>query len=277
MHQINSENDNHGRDVDSAKGWDVFSEKGDRRPCHFIKEITDLVNQLVAHVEHVENDKPAQHHRHDDGPKVNIKKPDDQEDNEIHVEKPFFFKLYAPRADCKGLDLIPGLGQHGTEFSSDTCYAEFTMSDQENTIQLDLKSGPVTIALRPDLAPHHVARIKELIKSGFYDGLKFHRVIPGFMAQTGCPEGTGYGGSGQKIKGEFSDASFVRGTCGMARSANVDSGDSQFFICFDDASFLDGEYTIWGEVTEGMELIDGLAKGEPPRQPDTIVKLSLAS
>ncbi len=151
------------------------------------------------------------------------------------------------------------------------------MSDQKNTAYLDLESGRVTIELRPDLAPMHIDRIRELVASGYYDGLKFHRVIPGFMAQTGCPDGTGYGGSGQKLTAEFSDAPFVRGTCGMARSANPDSGDSQFFICFDEASHLDGEYTVWGQVTEGMELIDGLAKGQPPKKPDIIVKFSLAA
>jgi peptidylprolyl isomerase len=151
------------------------------------------------------------------------------------------------------------------------------MSDQSNTAYLDLKSGRVTITLRPDLAPQHVARLKELIGSGYYDGLKFHRVIPGFMAQTGCPEGTGFGGSGTKIKAEFSKEPFTRGTCGMARSANPDSGDSQFFICFDDTSHLNGQYTVWGEVTEGMEHVDKIAPGEPPRTPDTIVKFSLAS
>lgn len=151
------------------------------------------------------------------------------------------------------------------------------MSDQDNIAHLELKSGNVVITLRPDLAPGHIARLKELIGSGYYDGLKFHRVIPGFMAQTGCPEGTGFGGSGKKIKAEFSKEPFKRGTCGMARSANPDSGDSQFFICFDDAPHLNGQYTVWGEVTEGMELIDKLAAGEPPRTPDTIVKFSLAS
>jgi peptidylprolyl isomerase len=151
------------------------------------------------------------------------------------------------------------------------------MSDQGNTAYLDLAAGRVTINLRPDIAPNHVARIRELIASGYYDGLKFHRVIPGFMAQTGCPDGNGMGGSGRKIKAEFSKAPFARGTCGMARSSNPDSGDSQFFICFDDAPHLNGQYTVWGEVTEGMELVDGLAKGEPPRNPDIIVKFSLAT
>lgn len=151
------------------------------------------------------------------------------------------------------------------------------MSDKENTAYLDLKNGRVTIRLRPDLAPKHVARLKELIGQGFYDGLKFHRVIEGFMAQTGCPQGTGMGGSGQKIKAEFTDEPFVRGICGMARAMNPDSGDSQFFITFDDASFLNGEYTVWGQVTEGMEHVDNITRGEPPRNPDTIIKFSLAA
>lgn len=151
------------------------------------------------------------------------------------------------------------------------------MSDKSNTAYLDLKTGRVTIELRPDLAPRHIERIKELITQGYYDGLKFHRVIEGFMAQTGCPDGTGYSGSGQNIAAEFTDEPFIRGTVGMARAANPDSGDSQFFICFDDAQFLNGQYTVWGNVTEGMEHIDQIAKGEPPRDPDTIIKFSLAA
>ncbi len=151
------------------------------------------------------------------------------------------------------------------------------MSDTENTAYLDLKDGRVTIQLRPDLAPRHVERIKALIREGYYDGLKFHRVIDGFMAQTGCPDGTGMGGSGKKIEAEFTDEPFVRGTVGMARAQSPNSGDSQFFICFDDAQFLNGEYTVWGNVTDGMEHVDNIARGEPPRSPDTIVKFSLAS
>ncbi len=150
------------------------------------------------------------------------------------------------------------------------------MTDKTDTAYLDLKDGRVTIQLRPDLAPRHVARIKQLIGKGYYDGLKFHRVIPGFMAQTGCPDGTGYGGSGEKIKAEFSDAPFVRGTVGAARSMNPDSADSQFFITFGDTPHLEGEYTVWGQVVDGMEHVDNIATGEPPRTPDTIVKFSLA-
>ena len=151
------------------------------------------------------------------------------------------------------------------------------MADKKDTAHLELKTGRVTIQLRPDLAPLHVARIQELIKSGFYDGLKFHRVIDGFMAQTGCPDGTGYSGSGQKIKAEFSDEPFVRGTLGMARSRDPNSGDSQFFITFGDTPHLDGEYTVWGQVVDGMEHVDKIAQGEPPDHPDTIIKFSLAA
>ncbi|MFH1158478.1 MAG: peptidylprolyl isomerase [Pseudomonadota bacterium] len=151
------------------------------------------------------------------------------------------------------------------------------MTDKKDTAWLDLKSGRVTVRLRPDLAPRHVARIRELIEAGFYDGLRFHRVIEGFMAQTGCPDGTGMGGSGKKIKAEFTDEPFVRGTLGMARSANPDSGDSQFFITFGPTPHLDGEYTVWGQVIDGMEHVDGIAPGEPPDEPDSIIRFSLAS
>ena len=151
------------------------------------------------------------------------------------------------------------------------------MTDKGDKAHLDLKSGRVTIKLRPDLAPRHVARIKELIGSGFYDGLIFHRVIEDFMAQTGCPDGTGMGGSGKKIKAEFSDEPFVRGTVGAARSMNPDSADSQFFITFGPTPHLDGDYTVWGEVIDGMEHVDNIAVGEPPDEPDSIIKFSLAS
>lgn len=151
------------------------------------------------------------------------------------------------------------------------------MADKENTAYLELASGRVTIELRPDLAPKHVARIKELISEGFYNGLKFHRVIPGFMAQTGCPQGTGYGGSGHKLPAEFTDTPFVRGTLGMARAMDPNSGDSQFFITFGDTPHLDGQYTVWGQVTEGMELVDAIAVGEPPANPDKIVSFTLAA
>jgi cyclophilin family peptidyl-prolyl cis-trans isomerase len=136
---------------------------------------------------------------------------------------------------------------------------------------LELTTGPVVILLRPDLAPQHVARIKELAQQGFYNGIVFHRVIEGFMAQTGDPTGTGMGGSGQKIKAEFSNAPFARGTVGMARSSSPDSGDSQFFICFQPASFLNNKYTVWGTVIEGMDNVDKIKRGEPPSNPDKIV------
>src|SRR5215469_7382299 len=144
--------------------------------------------------------------------------------------------------------------------------------DAENTLLLKLDTGDVTIKLRPDLAPEHVARIKELAREGFYDGVVFHRVIPGFMAQGGDPTGTGMGGSEKpNLKAEFSDAPHVRGACSMARSANPNSANSQFFICVDDATFLDNQYTVWGEVTQGMEAVDALPKGEPPRTLGKIV------
>jgi len=150
--------------------------------------------------------------------------------------------------------------------------------DPENTLILTLDTGPVTIRLRPDLAPDHVARIKELAREGFYDGVVFHRVIAGFMAQGGDPTGSGMGGSKKpNLKAEFSDAPHVRGVCSMARSSNPNSANSQFFICLDDATFLDGQYTVWGEVTDGMAAVDALPKGEPPRSPGQIVTAKVAA
>ena len=150
------------------------------------------------------------------------------------------------------------------------------MSTQSHTIMvLETTQGPVKIEMRPDLAPQHVARITELVQSGFYDGIVFHRVIEGFMAQTGCPHGTGTGGSGVKLKAEFNTAPHVRGTASMARAQNPDSGDSQFFICFDDARFLDRQYTVWGQVISGMENVDKIKRGEPVRDPDKIVKATI--
>ena len=148
----------------------------------------------------------------------------------------------------------------------------------DENLVLTLESGPVTIRLRPDLAPGHVARIKELASEGFYDGVVFHRVIPGFMAQGGDPTGTGTGGSNKpNLKAEFSDEPHVRGVCSMARTNNPNSANSQFFICFDDATFLDGQYTVWGVVTDGMDAVDALPKGEPPRQPGKIVSAKVAA
>jgi cyclophilin family peptidyl-prolyl cis-trans isomerase len=150
--------------------------------------------------------------------------------------------------------------------------------DPENTLILELKSGPVAIALRPDLAPNHVARIKELTRKGFYDGVVFHRVIPGFMAQTGDPTGTGAGGSDlPDLKAEFSGEKHKRGTISAARTANPNSANSQFFICYTDTgcSGLNGQYTVWGQVVDGMDNVDKIAPGEPPPIPDTMKKVYL--
>lgn len=152
--------------------------------------------------------------------------------------------------------------------------------DLENTLYLDLDQAGkerVVIELRPDLAPKHVARIKELVRQGFYNGIVFHRVIEGFMAQTGDPTGTGTGGSGQKIDAEFSQEPFKRGTVGMARAQSPNSADSQFFIMFANGDFLNGQYTVWGQVVEGMEFVDKIKRGEPPANPDKIVKLQVAA
>ena len=157
------------------------------------------------------------------------------------------------------------------------------MASLEDTMILETTKGKVAIAMRPDLAPGHVARIKELVKQGFYDGVVFHRVIEGFMAQTGDPLGNGTGGSGKKLKAEFSKEPHVRGTVSMARAQDPNSGDSQFFICFADAKFLDNQYTVWGRVIEGMDNIDKVKKGDKNRngsisgEPDKIVKMQLAS
>ena len=145
------------------------------------------------------------------------------------------------------------------------------MTSTENTMILETTQGSVSIEMRPDLAPRHVARIKQLVQEGFYDGVAFHRVIDGFMAQTGCPQGTGTGGSGQKLKAEFSKEKHVRGTVSMARAQNPDSADSQFFICFQDSPWLNDQYTVWGNVTQGMENIDKIKRGEPVASPDRII------
>jgi cyclophilin family peptidyl-prolyl cis-trans isomerase len=142
------------------------------------------------------------------------------------------------------------------------------MANQNMILTLD--GGDVTIRLRDDLAPKHTARIAELVKSGFYDGLNFHRVIDGFVAQGGCPDGNGMGGSGQKIEAEFNSEPHKRGVCSMARSSDPNSADSQFFICLDAVPYLDNQYTVWGEVTDGIEHVDALPKGEPPRSPGMI-------
>lgn len=149
--------------------------------------------------------------------------------------------------------------------------------DPENTLVLETDHGPVVIEMRPDLAPKHCARIKQLAREGFYDGLNFHRVIDSFMAQTGCPHGTGTGGSGQNLAAEFSAEPHLRGTVSMARAQPPNSADSQFFICFADAKFLDGQYTVWGRVTDGMENVDKIKRGEPVDNPDKIVSIRVAA
>jgi peptidylprolyl isomerase len=153
------------------------------------------------------------------------------------------------------------------------------IKDPENTLYLQVEgSGTVTIELLPDIAPNHVERLKTLARKGFYDGIVFHRVIDGFMAQTGDPTGTGMGGSDlPDLAAEFNDTNFGRGTVGMARSASPDSGNSQFFICFDDCSFLNGQYTVFGQVIDGMDVVDGIKKGEPPANPDKISKMVVAA
>jgi peptidylprolyl isomerase len=155
-------------------------------------------------------------------------------------------------------------------------------ADLENTLYLDLKDGRVVIEMRPDLAPNHVTRIKELVRKGFYDGLLFHRVIAGFMAQTGDPRGDGKGGSGTNLEAEFSSEPHVRGTVSMARAASPDSADSQFFIVFARARSLDGQYTVWGHVTEGMVRVGKIKRGDKARNgsvisPDSIIRMRVAA
>ena len=151
-------------------------------------------------------------------------------------------------------------------------------NDPENTILMETTKGDVTIRLRPDLAPNHANRIRELAREKFYDGIVFHRVIDDFMAQVGCPHGTGTGGSDKPdLEQEFNDEKHVRGTCSMARAASPDSANSQFFICFGDTPFLNGQYTVWGEVISGMEAVDQLKRGEPVSNPDSIVSMRVAA
>jgi peptidylprolyl isomerase len=153
-----------------------------------------------------------------------------------------------------------------------------TDNDLENTLIIETTKGTVTIQLRPDLAPKHVERIKQLARDKFYDGIVFHRVIEGFMAQTGCPHGRGTGGSSYpNLPAEFNAEPHLRGACSMARSSNPNSANSQFFICFDDATFLDRNYTVWGKVISGMEAVDQLARGEPPRSPDKMISVRIAA
>lgn len=157
-------------------------------------------------------------------------------------------------------------------------YANAAELDPENTLYMDLKDGRVIIQLRPDLAPKHVERIKTLTRKGFYDGIIFHRVIDGFMAQTGDPTGTGMGGSDlPDLKAEFNNAPFKRGVLGMARTADPNTANSQFFIMFADGDWLNGQYTVWGQVVDGMKYVDMIAKGEPPANPDKIIKMQVAA
>ena len=152
--------------------------------------------------------------------------------------------------------------------------AFFIMSEKSSeaaVVVLETSKGQVEIEMKPALAPNHVARITELVKQGFYDGIIFHRVIPGFMAQTGDPTGTGTGGSGENLNAEFTDYEYVEGTVGMARAMNPNSADSQFFICFEGCSHLTGQYTVWGQVTDGMDVVSKINEGQPPAEPDQIV------
>jgi peptidylprolyl isomerase len=151
------------------------------------------------------------------------------------------------------------------------------VANPEDTLILETTKGNVVVEMRPDLAPNHVTRIKELARQGFYDGVPFHRVIEGFMAQTGDPTGTGTGGSGQKLAAEFNAEPHSRGAVSMARAQSPDSADSQFFICFEDANFLDRKYTVWGRVIEGMENVDKINRGEPPANPDKILSVKIAA
>jgi cyclophilin family peptidyl-prolyl cis-trans isomerase len=152
------------------------------------------------------------------------------------------------------------------------------IKDPENTLVMDMTHGRVVIELRPDLAPQHVERIKKLVRENFYDGIVFHRVIDGFMAQTGCPRGTGTGGSSYPdLPAEFNAEPHVRGVCSMARAQSPNSANSQFFICFDEATFLDKKYTVWGRVIEGMDNVDKIKRGEPVRNPDRINTLRVAA
>ena len=180
-----------------------------------------------------------------------------------------------------GAGIFAMSGLDGSGVQSAQAQSAKQETNLENTLYLDLKDGRVTIKMRPDLAPNHVARIKELVREGFYDGIVFHRVIDGFMAQTGDPTGTGRGGSGQNLDAEFSLENHKRGVLSMARSQDPDSADSQFFIVFDDSSFLDNQYTVWGEVSDGMDLVDKIKRGAEGSgavdDPDIIVKMQVAA
>ena len=180
-----------------------------------------------------------------------------------------------------GAGIFAMSGLDGSGVQSAQAQSAKQETNLENTLYLDLKDGRVTIKMRPDLAPNHVARIKELVREGFYDGIVFHRVIDGFMAQTGDPTGTGRGGSGKNLAAEFSLENHKRGVLSMARSQDPNSADSQFFIVFDDSSFLDNQYTVWGEVSDGMDLVDKIKRGAEGSgavdDPDMIVKMQVAA
>ena len=165
------------------------------------------------------------------------------------------------KSETKNIDVKETKQLEVSETRAKKIKHSYNVEDPENSLVLKLKDGDVVIKMFPDVAPNHVNRIKELVKSGFYNGLKFHRVIEGFMAQTGCPLGTGTGGSGQKLKAEFNTKEHKRGTVSMARAMDPNSADSQFFICFADAPWLNGQYTVWGEVVSGMEYVDLIKKG----------------
>ncbi len=183
------------------------------------------------------------------------------------------------KADTKGLKSAqtPQLTKSPTRAKKEK--AKYQVKDAENALLLRLKNGDVVIEMFPDEAPNHVERIKALVREGFYNGLKFHRVIDGFMAQTGCPFGTGTGGSGKKLKAEFNRRPHLRGTVSMARAMDPDSADSQFFICFAEAPWLNGQYTVWGEVTSGMEYVDMIKRGAGANglvsMPDEIVSMTV--
>lgn len=183
------------------------------------------------------------------------------------------------KADTKGLGAADTKKLTKSPARAKKEKAKYQVRDAENALLLKLKSGDVVIEMFADDAPNHVARIKELVRAGFYNGLKFHRVIDGFMAQTGCPFGTGTGGSGKKLKAEFNRTPHKRGTVSMARSMMPDSADSQFFICFADCPWLDGQYTVWGEVTSGMEYVDMIKKGSGANgsvsDPDEIISMEV--
>ena len=185
------------------------------------------------------------------------------------------------KSETKNIDLKETKQLEVSETRAKKIKYSYNVDDTENSLVLKLKDGDVIIKMFPDIAPNHVKRIKELVREGFYNGLKFHRVIEGFMAQTGCPLGTGTGGSGQKLKSEFNTKEHKRGTVSMARAMDPNSADSQFFICFADAPWLNGQYTVWGEVISGMEYVDLIKKGGGYNgmvsNPDIIISMDIVA